>query len=71
MHETGRNAVDPVMNGRQAGQQLLNTKGAEGVAALELSNVQGYGGGLEGMNRVGWKLARPPLTGAAGENPEF
>jgi hypothetical protein len=50
---------------------LLNTKGAEGVAALELGNVQGHGGGLEGMNRVGWKLTRPPLTGAAGENPEF
>ena len=63
------NAVDPVMDRRQARQELLDTEGAEGVAALELDNLQGHGGGLGGMNRVGGVLTRRPLTGAVGGNP--
>ncbi|GAA4420750.1 hypothetical protein GCM10023090_08820 [Acidovorax lacteus] len=40
------NAVDALVDGLEAGQELLDTKGAEGVAAFKLGNVQGHGGGL-------------------------
>jgi hypothetical protein len=42
--ETGGNAADLVVNALQAGQKLLDSKFAEGIAALELGDVQGHNG---------------------------
>ena len=42
VHEPGRDAADLVVDGLQAGKQLLDAKFAEGVAALELGDVQGH-----------------------------
>ena len=40
--KTGGKAADPVVDGLQPGEQLLDAERAEGVAALELGDVQGH-----------------------------
>ena len=42
MHVARRNARDAVMDGLQAGQELLDSEVAEGIAALKLGDVQGH-----------------------------
>ena len=56
MHKSRGNALNPVMNGRQARKELLDAKSAEGVAAIKLGDVQGHGGGLEWVGR--WQETR-------------
>ena len=43
MNEPGGNAGDLVVDGLQAGKELLGSELAEGIAALELGDVQGHG----------------------------
>ena len=57
VNKTGRDAIDLVVNSLQGWQELLNTKAAESAAALELGNVQGHFGGLNGV-LTGLKLTR-------------
>jgi hypothetical protein len=57
MHEPGANAADLVVDGPEAGQQLLDSKFAEGIAALELGNVQGHNGAWYGSGSGGRRAA--------------
>jgi hypothetical protein len=44
MDEARRHSTDVLVNGLQDRQQLLDTKGTEGAAALECCDVQGHFG---------------------------
>ncbi len=55
MHESGADARYAVMDRLQARKELLDSKFAKGIAALEFGNVQGHCGacGVGDLARMG------------------